>query len=158
MSNRIQENYLVQVLDERIRQVVEDVLSKMLTEQSQWPRRRAVEAHSNGNHLNHKRRPEQTKSGRRGRRVEISGKVLKTVSTPRGSIVYTEGQKYLRQRDGSVVKVSNVKGSLDPARAMGYSSSQYQLARRYHWPLPCPVDFELPARNKRGRRPKNASS
>jgi hypothetical protein len=147
MSNQMQENYLVQVLDERIRHVVEDVLSKMLASEAQPSKGAASVAHTNGKG-----------NGRRakGRQVDVQGKVLKTVSTPRGSLIYTDGQKYLRKSDGSLLKVSNVKGSLEPARAMGYSSSQYQLARRYHWPLPCPVDFELPDRRKRGRRPKSA--
>ncbi len=157
MRNTRGENFLVQALDQRIRVIVEEVLSTMLTRQTQGGRG-AVAERSGRTVTNHEA---AVKNGRkRGRprkdQPEIEGKIVKTTSTPQGTVVYTDNDKFLRRKDGSVIRVSHVKGSLEPVRAMGYSSAQYQLARRHNWPMPCPMDFELPARSRRGRRAKAA--
>jgi hypothetical protein len=156
MGNLRGENFLVQALDERIRAIVEEVLSTVLTRQTQGGRG-AVVVRSGRTVTNHQ---PVVRNGRRGRprkdQAEIEGKIVKTTSTPQGTVIYTDNEKYLRRRDGSVIRVSHVKGSLEPVRAMGYSSAQYQLARRHNWPMPCPMDFEPPARGRRGRRAKAA--
>ena len=157
--SRAQENYWLSALDERIRNVVEQVLSRILMEGTKTARREVVLGRVSGDGINLKGSVVQTRRPRGrppGRKIEIEGKIVKKTPTREGSLIYTNKEKYLQRRNGSLIKVSHVKGSLEPARAMGYSSAQYQLARRYHWPMPCPMEFVPPPRRPRGRRPKNA--
>ncbi len=157
MRTQRENNYLVQALDARIRTIVEEVLSTMLTRGTPTDRGPALaRSGANGGSLHPALGNGRRGRPRKGQQGEIEGKIVKTTSTPQGTVVYTENDKYLRRRDGSVIRVSHVKGSLEPVRAMGYSSAQYQLARRHKWPMPCPMDFEPPARARRGRRAKAA--
>lgn len=158
MKNPKEENFFVQALDERIRAIVEEVLADLLTGQSEGARGAAAER-SGRTVTNYQAEPTTRRRGRpRKGAAEIAGRIVKQMSTPQGTVIYTDRDKYLRRRDGSVIRVSHVKGSLEPVRAMGYSSAEYQLARRHHWPMPCPMDFEPPTRARRGRRAKVAKA
>jgi hypothetical protein len=157
MRRQNEEAFLVQALDARIRTIVEQVLSKVLSTRatrSSLEGISLVRSATNGVAKGANGRRRGRGRPRKDHGAEIQGKIVKTVSTPQGSVIYTGNEKYLKQRNGSIIKISHIRGSLEPARAMGYSSSQYQLARRYNWPMPCPIDFEPPPRARRGRRPR----
>jgi hypothetical protein len=51
----------------------------------------------------------------------------------------------------------NVKGCARPHRSKGYCAAHYQSARKYGWPMPCPVGFEAPVL-KRGRPARAAGA
>jgi len=157
----VKTSQLLQALDQRIRTVVEEVIVEMLASgpaddfAARARRSRARFSNRVLRVLEPGERPARRGRPRGTPRKQLEGKIVRTVASPKGPVIYTKNDKYLRQPDGSLLKLSRVKGSFEPARAMGYSSAEYQVARRHRWPMPCPMDF-VPHRNgasgKRSRR------
>lgn len=52
---------------------------------------------------------------------------------------------------GAATATCNVAGCANPHRSRGYCSAHYQAARKYEWPMPAPAGFEPPDR-ERARR------
>jgi len=55
-------------------------------------------------------------------------------------------------------KKCNVVGCKRPHRSMGYCAAHYQSARKHGWPMPAPEGFVAPPSAPRGRPPKKGRS
>jgi hypothetical protein len=64
------------------------------------------------------------------------------------AVVRTPRKAKAARRAAAVGATCNIAGCNSPHRSRGYCSAHYQAARKHGWPMPAPVGFEPPARER----------